>query len=173
MTENIMTVDERYTCATHARRLVVDAEHRSDVDVLVAAGWSGARLGMALLRLHSEWDGATRRGVVCNVIDRLHSLPAVRRELVRVVSGWGVASPLDVVCGVLVWWLDGVCPVCHGVTREQIKGTPMLSLVKCPACRGSGKKSLPHGETGRRLADEIDTCLYSARRSLKKRLQQH
>ena len=50
---------EQYASATHATNLRVetDAELRSAADVLMAAAWSPSRLGAALLRLHSEWDG--------------------------------------------------------------------------------------------------------------------
>lgn len=53
-------IEERYTSATHAQRLVVTAEKSGPADVLIAAGWSPSRLGAALLRLHSEHDGAER-----------------------------------------------------------------------------------------------------------------
>lgn len=54
------TVDELYSTATHTSnlRMEMDSERRSNADILVAAAWSPSRLGSALLRLHSEWDGA-------------------------------------------------------------------------------------------------------------------
>ncbi len=58
--EDRPTIDERYTSATHASSLVVTAERGGAVDMLVAAGWSKSRLGAALLRLVSEWDGAEK-----------------------------------------------------------------------------------------------------------------
>lgn len=53
-------ITEQYTSATHASNLRVemDADRRSNADVLMAAAWSSSRLGGALLRLHSEFDGA-------------------------------------------------------------------------------------------------------------------
>jgi len=53
-------VTEAYTSATHASnlRVEIDADRRSSADVLMAAAWSPSRLGGALLRLHSEFDGA-------------------------------------------------------------------------------------------------------------------
>ena len=53
-------VDERYTSATHATNLKVTADKTGSVDLLIASAWSPTRLGSALLRLHSEWDGSAR-----------------------------------------------------------------------------------------------------------------
>lgn len=55
------TIDEAYTTAMSSTDLRCDTRDgapRGDADVLIAAGWSKSRLGGALLRLHTEWDGA-------------------------------------------------------------------------------------------------------------------
>lgn len=54
------TTEERYSNATHATSLVVDAERSGAGDVLIAAAWSESHLGAALMRLHSEFDGAEK-----------------------------------------------------------------------------------------------------------------
>lgn len=54
------TVEERYTSATHASNLRVQAERSGHADVLIAMGWSPSRLGAALMRLHSEWDACEK-----------------------------------------------------------------------------------------------------------------
>lgn len=54
------SIDERYSSATHATKLTVDPDHTGAADMLIAAGWSPSRLGAALLRLVSEWDGAEK-----------------------------------------------------------------------------------------------------------------
>ena len=56
-------VDERYECATSTSNLRVDTRDGSPVspaDVIIAAGMSPSRLGMMLLRLHSEWDSSSK-----------------------------------------------------------------------------------------------------------------
>ena len=53
-------VEERYTSAANTNNLVVVADKGGPGDVIIAAGWSRSRLGAALLRLHSEWDGAQK-----------------------------------------------------------------------------------------------------------------
>lgn len=52
--------EEVYACAGTASNLRVQAERAGSADVLIAAGWSMSRLGMALLRLHTEWDAAEK-----------------------------------------------------------------------------------------------------------------
>ena len=57
MSDDVMTIEEHYTSATHSSNLRVQADCRGDADVMISAGWSHSRVGMALLRLHSEYDG--------------------------------------------------------------------------------------------------------------------
>lgn len=55
------TIDESYASAMASSNLRCDTREdapRSDTDLLTAAGWSPSRVGSALLRLHTEWDGA-------------------------------------------------------------------------------------------------------------------
>jgi hypothetical protein len=56
------TTDEKYGRAVHARNLKIERDHtRSNIaDILIAAGWSRGKLGVALMRLQSEWDGAEK-----------------------------------------------------------------------------------------------------------------
>ena len=60
MTDEKPTTEERYTTATHAKSLVVNPDSGGAADMLIAAGWSKNRLGAALMRLASEWDGAQK-----------------------------------------------------------------------------------------------------------------
>lgn len=53
-------VQELYETAGNTSNLTVEAEKRGSGDVLIAAGWSDSRLGLALLRLHSEWSSAAK-----------------------------------------------------------------------------------------------------------------
>lgn len=50
--------EEVYARAGTTSNLRVQAERAGSADVLIAAGWSPSRIGMALLRLHTEWDAA-------------------------------------------------------------------------------------------------------------------
>ena len=53
-------VEERYEVACSTSSLKVEAEKGGSGDVIIAAGWSDSRVGMALLRLASEWNGAAK-----------------------------------------------------------------------------------------------------------------
>lgn len=61
------TIEEAYTSAANSSDLrceTRDGAPRSDTDLLIAAGWSQSRIGSALLRLHTEWDGAEHARLV-------------------------------------------------------------------------------------------------------------
>lgn len=201
-----ITTDERYSSAAHSSNLRVEADKRGDADVMIAAGWSPSRVGAALLRLHSEWDGLAKPRKLSQeaikryaltlsgkpedkeakaqriahdwymheaglMLSQLKSLSSVRGQLVIKAEKWNVEDALDVVSAVLLWWLDPVCGVCHGQERKQIPGTPVLSDVACPSCRGSGKRQLPKGRDGREIDRFIADCLDQARVSIGKRLR--
>jgi len=56
-------VEETYISAGNTSNLVMDTREGAPAraaDILVAAGWSASILGSALMRLHSEYDGAER-----------------------------------------------------------------------------------------------------------------
>lgn len=53
-------VEEVYQTASNTSNLTVEADRKGAGDVLIAAGWSVSRVGMALLRLHSEYDSSEK-----------------------------------------------------------------------------------------------------------------
>jgi hypothetical protein len=53
-------VEENYLVASSSSNLRVEADRRGDGDMVIVAGWTTSRIGMALLRLHSEWDRAEK-----------------------------------------------------------------------------------------------------------------
>lgn len=53
-------VEEMYQTASNTSNLTVEADRGGAGDVLIAAGWSESRIGMVLLRLHSEWDACEK-----------------------------------------------------------------------------------------------------------------
>lgn len=53
-------VEETYLVASNSSNLRVEADRRGDGDMVIVAGWTHSRIGMALLRLHSEWDRAEK-----------------------------------------------------------------------------------------------------------------
>ena len=191
------TIEEAYESATSTSNLKVVAERRGDGDILIAAGWSNEYLGLALLRLHSEWESASKPKIpdpylvtklgqqlgdparakelantwYANELMllrlRLKGLPTVSHQLHLRAERKGL--PREVVAPVMAWWLSQACVPCGGHGKTMIAGTPKLSKHNCPACRGSTKKTLPEGQQGRWLANVMEASVNSARMSLKKR----
>lgn len=58
LNDEVRTAEEAYTSATASSNLRCEADRRTDVDVLIAAGCTPGILGAALMRLRSEWDGS-------------------------------------------------------------------------------------------------------------------
>lgn len=59
-TEDRPNIEEAYASATNTSDLKIDTLKQRPIDSIIAAGWSYSRIGAALLRLHSEWDGAEK-----------------------------------------------------------------------------------------------------------------
>lgn len=171
--------DERYTTAITTDNLKMDTrEHASigDVDVLTAAGWSQSRIGAALLRLASEYDGAARAGHGTRMdaamfVGKLRTLPEVRIQIAMQLAAWKVDDAHESALRILAWWLHKVCGKCHGRGYDVVPGTARLSAKVCMACDGSGEARIPCGESGKRMANLIDECVYSARQGIGKRLR--
>ena len=173
------TTDERYTTAITTDNLRMDTrEHASigDVDVLTAAAWAPARLGSALLRLASEYARPVRlHGMTASdamlLVGQLKTLPDVRRELTMQLKAWGHDKPEDGALAIIAWWLHKVCGKCHGRGYDVVPGTARLSAKVCRSCDGSGEARIPCGEYGKRMANFMDECVYSARGSIRMRLR--
>lgn len=166
------TVDERYITATNTSNLKVLSDRRGAADVLIAAGWSASRLGAALMRLHSEFDGAARANSETDarlMAGKLKSLPTVLEQLQLQAIKWGI-SPAQVLPSVC-WWLDKSCRMCEGRKFERLPEAPVLSTKPCTSCRGTGQIYLPGGDGARRITAHIDDCINRARDSIKKRLR--
>lgn len=174
------TIDETYSRAGNTSDLTVDPEARGAADVLIAAGMVGLSpsksLGMALMRLHSEYDGAARLRDGATAIDvallaaRLRQLPGVVGMVTERASVWGMEQPGAKALAVVLWWLDKRCKRCTGRLYERIPGSPGLSNIRCRSCNGTGEAHLPHGSDGRRLVNYMDASLHAGRDGLKKRL---
>ena len=151
------STEERYISATNTSNLRVEAERIGPGDILICAGWSASTLGLALMRLHTKPDTAA--------LEKVHQQVAMR------ASEWGIERPDVVASAVIAWWLDKVCKTCHGRKFDAIAGTPALSAIVCPVCKGTGETKLFYGEAGRKLANWLDSCKSSAVDSIKRRLR--
>lgn len=157
--DNPITIAERYVNAGRSSNLRCETGEDApmgDTAILIAAGWSPARIGAALMRLHTKVDR--------NGLEQVHAQIMIQAEF------WGIERPAAVSAAVLSWWLRRVCGVCHGVRLEAIAGTPSLSSRLCHACKGTGEAKLAYGDNGKRLAEWLDNCKVHAAASIKKRL---
>ena len=171
-------IEERYSAANHASNLKVEAERSGPADIIIAAGMAPARLGAALIRLHSEWDGASKkRGKLSEtdtrlLMGQLRSLPAVQDAVLWQAEKWVIDDAQKVVATALYWWVDHVCPACEGRGKEAIEGTPSLSKVACRVCHGSGERGLGYGQSARKIVAYLDDCAERAAHNIKARLYQ-
>lgn len=104
-----------------------------DVDIIRACGCVAAKnpLGMALWRLkYSEvWDE------VRNALAGLSEMLVTRR-------GMSKEEATESAERVLAAWIADRCDDCGGTGYATIPGTPMLSDVECPNCKGQGRIEL-------------------------------
>lgn len=176
LNDEIRTVEEAYTSATASSNLRCEADRRTDVDVLIAAGCTPGILGAALMRLHSEWDGCAKPRAMTEtearlLIGAIKTLPRVLAVLVEWATMRGLAAPQALAQAVVAHWLDSNCHACHGRGHEVIPGTPSLGR-KCKACNGTGKRKEPKGEAGRLMLSLMEDSVTAARDLMKKRLRQ-
>jgi hypothetical protein len=88
LNDEIRTVEESYTSAATSSNLRCEADRRTDVDVLIAAGCTPGILGAALMRLHSEWDGSERMrpAVAADFVSTARQRPADSRKPVQTTA---------------------------------------------------------------------------------------
>lgn len=170
------SVEEQYLSAGHSSNLRVEADRRSDADVLIAMGWSATRLGGALLRLHGEWDGAEKRPRMSEtdlllLRGKLKSLSSVLVQVCDAMAKLGMADPEARAGAIVGYWLYQVCHTCHGLKFERVRNTPVLSATRCKSCQGSGLAWVPHGADGRRMLNLMDDSVAVARASASRRLR--
>lgn len=173
--ESIVTIEEKYTTAINTSNLRVEADKGGSADVLIAVGWSASRLGAALMRLHTEYEGAglsrnPSRTDMSLLLSKLKSMADVRREAEIQANTWRIDDAAHVAFAVVLYWLDQRCRVCEGRGAKVIPGTPALQSKPCRVCCGSGKAATPHSDAGKRLANYFDDCVSLAQHSIRKRL---
>lgn len=151
-------VEERYSSATHTSNLRVEAERSGPADVLIAAGWSPSRLGSAMMRLHSEWDGAekprrpTREAIELIAASRpriigfkldIEGAKAVANDWYMHEMGMLLQKlkTMQLVRQQLVLWAEG-----NQISdaEKRVAGVMCWWLDHiCPACDGLGKERIP------------------------------
>lgn len=158
-------IEEQYISATTSSNLRVQAEKRSDADILIASGISGGSLGGALMRLHSEYSrgGVPMRSATQTdhilLMAQLKTLGVVLEAITAQAMHWRIERPEQTALAIVAHFLDDTCRKCDGRGNEQIKDTPALSNKPCKHCHGTGKTALPYGGDGRRLELYMKDCV--------------
>lgn len=176
MDKDTLTVEERYSTANTASNLRCEADRGGAIDVIIASGMSPSRLGSALLRLRTEWDGsAHKRGRLSETDLRLLMGQLTSLEMVREAVGWwarkvAIEDAEKVVAASIHWWLDKKCLKCEGRGKTVIEGTPALSSTNCTDCQGSGERHMRYGQAGHSVVGYMEDCTERAAQSIKSRL---
>jgi hypothetical protein len=180
-TANRPDTTEQYQTATNTSNLKVDVNRRGAADVMISAGWSSSRLGMALLRLHSEWDSAAkpRRPAEAQISaiaerlkrdderDRLNSRPLSSRTpwlRARAEADAWYANELRILAVSLrsraaVWEQLGIWSQHKGISPETVAEALLHWLdPTCPVCEGHGFKKVPGQPSLSARRCEHDRC---------------
>ena len=159
MTEaaDLPTIEEKYTSATHTSNLRVVADKGGSADVLIAAGWSASRLGAALLRLHSEYDGAAKPRkptpeaieAISRTLDKECGKTGAIRRAAQIANAWHLHE-LGLLMGQLKTLPAVRAAVAEHATMWGMAGdvlSPMILLYwldqQCPQCNGRKFKLVP------------------------------
>lgn len=167
---------ERYDEALHTGQIVVDSEHRTSADYLIAAAWAQASdrrniAALALFRLHEKLSD---EGVA---VIRSWAIQAMCREYARGKSPLRPTAAREIFEIVLHWKLEGVCPRCDGRKFQLVPGTQVISGHACDLCLGAGREPVQHRlpkrhhDAGRWLADQLDSMLTYAASEMARRLR--
>jgi hypothetical protein len=105
------------------------------------------------------------------LLGKLKTLPEVRGALTDWCERQGYKNPVEKAMIALIWWLDPICPTCHGRKFETIKDTPVLSGRLCPECKGSGLRSSGAGIELPVLVGYIGDCVNAARAQMRGKLR--
>lgn len=166
-------IEESYISTASSSNLRTEADKTGDADILIASGWSPARVGGALMRLHSEYGRVPRNATKTDhrlMMMQLKTLPYALDALANRAAGWNFERPSRVAMAVVSHWLDHSCRICDGQRFLRIKDTPVLSTKHCKSCHGVGKIALPYGEAGRRVEEYMLGCLQAWKSSTAWRL---
>lgn len=156
-----VTLAERYAIATQSGNINISTEHRTDADVLIAAGIaaSGDQRKMLALSIYRLGVTGDRTGLwpiveACDDWLNTHALRKQRRTMPK-------HARRALIVAVLGWYMNPRCDYCYGTGVVAEENTAGRLTSECPACHGSGKKPLErevphaHAKQAQWLADQI------------------
>lgn len=101
-------------------------------------------------------------------LPKLKTLPSVIQYLTVHAARWQIQEPQLRATVSIGYWLDKICSHCHGLKFEVIPDAPALSANVCKPCQGTGVKSIPYGQIGRRLVGYIEDATDMAERTFRR-----
>jgi hypothetical protein len=170
-------IEEAYTVATNTSNLRMDVREgspRSAADLITAAGWNQSRIGGALLRLHTEFDGIERRRKAATREDFL--LPGQNDRDQRKAAARMARKTNDEAMGKQLEELRSLPDVFQQMTIQMVKWRVENAEAKvidvllwwlaqaCPECGGT-KFKVAEG-TGRHTGKVCQACLGTGKREL-------
>jgi hypothetical protein len=170
-------IEERYTVATNTSNLRLDVREGSpqrSADIIIAAGWNQSRIGGALLRLHTEFDGIERRRKAATKDDFLPIGPSNRDQ--RKAAARLARQANDEAMGKQLEGLRSLPDVFQQMTLQLVKWRVQDAEAKaidvllwwlaqaCPECGGT-KFKVAEG-TGRHTGKVCQACLGTGKREM-------
>lgn len=95
-------------------------------------------------------------------ISKLKTLPAAIEAVGVLCEKARIQNPRKVAVNLINYWLDQLCKVCHGLTATVMLNAPTLSAKSCFKCGGSGLAHVPHGESGKKIVNNMDRLVAMA-----------
>jgi hypothetical protein len=95
-------------------------------------------------------------------ISKLKTLPAAIEAIGVLCEKSRIQNPRKVAENLIHYWLDQLCKVCHGLTSTVIPNAPALNGRNCFKCGGSGFALLPHGDSGKKILNNMDRLVAMA-----------
>lgn len=102
---------------------------------------------------------------------KLKTLPAVIIQVTEQCARWNMPEPRKVATVTVGYWLNQVCPACHGHKFELMPDSPTLSAKQCKPCKGAGVATVPYGQSGKRVLNYLDDCVSRGQQSIRERLK--
>lgn len=168
MTDDRMTIGDRYARAMSSGNLTLTPGSRTDADHLLAAGYAARKnkrglMALAVYRMRATEDRAPFAAAAEAATDWLVGRGARAGGKAKLSRTEAHATAQSV----LLWWLNDVCIACEGRRYTQVPGTPHLTATVCPECHGTGLQPIErvirarHLDQARWLASEFDAmCGY-------------
>lgn len=173
-----MDIAARILKASNSSNLALDLRENSptrDVDVVIACGLPSSYLGRALLSLRSEYDALAKppdmtQKELAHIVGQLPS----RHCVIGFGAAWARIKNYDdpelIAMRVTAYWIEDVCPKCHGRGKMNIAGTPSLGK-PCRMCNGAGRRREPGGKAAHSLLVHFGNCEAMCKSKVSQRLR--